>query len=48
VTATWFVLFVSLVSRGRTFITRPGAQKALGCASGIVLIAVGAAVALDF
>lgn len=48
VTATWYVLFVSLVSRGRTFITRPGAQKALGCASGIVLIAVGAAVALDF
>ena len=46
VTASWYLLFVLLVSRGRTFITRPGAQKALGSASGIVLIAVGGAVAL--
>ncbi len=46
VTACWYLLFVLLVSRGRTFITRPGAQTVLGCASGIVLMAVGAAVAL--
>ncbi len=45
VTASWYLLFVLLVSRGRTFITRPGAQRALGCVSGIVLMAVGAAVA---
>lgn len=46
VTASWYVLFVLLISRGRTFITRPSAQKALSCASGVVLMAVGAAVAL--
>jgi threonine/homoserine/homoserine lactone efflux protein len=46
VTATWYLIFVLLVSRGRTFITRPGAQRALDCASGAVLMAVGAEVAL--
>lgn len=46
VTASWYLLFVLLVSRGRTFVTRPGAQKILGCASGTVLIGIGAAVAL--
>lgn len=46
VTSSWYLLFVVLVSRGRTFITGPRAQKALGCASGVVLMAVGAAVAL--
>ncbi|HET7799560.1 MAG TPA: LysE family translocator [Humibacillus xanthopallidus] len=46
VTASWYLVFVLLVSRGRTLITRPGAQKALGSVSGIVLISVGTAVAL--
>jgi len=46
VTASWYAIFVLLVSRGRTFITRPGAQRALGSVSGIVLISVGTAVAL--
>ena len=46
VTASWYLLFVLLVSRGRAFVSQPGAQKALGCASGIVLIGVGTAVAL--
>jgi threonine/homoserine/homoserine lactone efflux protein len=46
VTAGWYAVFVLLISRGRTFITRPGAQKALGSVSGIVLICVGTAVAL--
>jgi hypothetical protein len=38
VTACWYLLFVLLVSRGRTFMTRPGAQRGL---SGRVLVAVG-------
>ncbi|HEX5525015.1 MAG TPA: LysE family translocator [Pedococcus sp.] len=46
VTASWYLIFVLFISRGRTFITRPGAQKALGSVSGIVLISVGTAVAL--
>lgn len=46
VTASWYLLFVWLVAHGRSFISRPGFQKALNCVSGIVLVAVGGAVAL--
>lgn len=46
VTASWYLVFVLLMSRGRTFITRPGAQRALGAVSGVVLMSVGTAVAL--
>ena len=45
VTACWYLLFVLLVAGGRTFMTRPEAQRALGGLSGIVLIVVGVAVA---
>lgn len=41
VTACWYLLFVLLVSRGRSFMTRPRAQRILGGASGLVLVAVG-------
>ena len=45
VTGTWYLLFVWLVSRGRTLFTRPRAQTALTCVSGVVLVGVGGAVA---
>lgn len=45
VTATWYLLFVWLVSRGRTVFTRPRAQTALTCVSGVLLVGVGGAVA---
>jgi threonine/homoserine/homoserine lactone efflux protein len=45
VTATWYLLFVWLVSRGRTLFTRPRAQKTLTCVSGVLLVGVGGAVA---
>jgi len=45
VTTTWYLVFVKLVSRGRSFATRPRAQKALGYTSGIILIGVGVSVA---
>ncbi len=45
VTAGWYLLFVLLVSRGRTFMTRPGAQRVLGSISGLVLVVVGIDVA---
>ena len=41
VTACWYLLFVLLVSHGRTFMTRPSAQRYLSGVSGLVLIAVG-------
>lgn len=41
VTACWYLLFVLLVSRGRTFMTRPGAQRGLSGISGLVLVALG-------
>jgi threonine/homoserine/homoserine lactone efflux protein len=46
VTTSWYLLFVLLVSRGRTFVTRPGAQRVLARASGLVLVVVGVAVAV--
>jgi len=46
VTACWYLLFVLLVSRGRTFMTRPGAQRVLGSVSGLVLVLVGVGVAV--
>jgi len=45
VTACWYLLFVLLVAGGRTFMTRPGAQRALSGVSGLVLIGVGISVA---
>ncbi|GAA5020043.1 hypothetical protein GCM10023258_08310 [Terrabacter aeriphilus] len=45
VTAAWYLVFVTLVSRGRAFVTRPRAQKAVGYTSGLVLIGVGVGVA---
>jgi threonine/homoserine/homoserine lactone efflux protein len=45
VTACWYLVFVALVARGRALVTRPRAQRALGGASGIVLIGVGTAIA---
>jgi threonine/homoserine/homoserine lactone efflux protein len=44
VTAWWYLLFVLLVSRGRTFMTRPGTQRGLSGISGLVLVALGLAV----
>lgn len=46
VTASWYLLFVALVARGRGLVTRPATQRALGCVSGVVLIGVGGAVAV--
>ena len=46
VTACWYLLFVLLVSRGRTFMTRPQAQRILNVVSGVVLVLVGVRVAL--
>lgn len=45
VTACWYLLFVLLVARGRTFMTRPGAQRILGGVSGLILMLVGLGVA---
>ncbi|WP_141846897.1 LysE family translocator [Humibacillus xanthopallidus] len=45
VTATWYLLFVLLVARGRAFVTTPRAQKAIGYVSGVVLVVVGGSVA---
>jgi threonine/homoserine/homoserine lactone efflux protein len=45
VTATWYLLFVWLVSRGRAWIVRPGVHAAVTYASGGVLVVVGGAVA---
>jgi threonine/homoserine/homoserine lactone efflux protein len=45
VTAAWYFLFVALVAHGRSFVTRPGAQRAVGGLSGVVLVGVGATVA---
>lgn len=45
VTACWYLVFVLLVAGGRTFMTRPGAQRALSSVSGLVLIIVGLALA---
>lgn len=41
VTACWYLLFVLLVSRGGSFLTRPRAQRILSGVSGLVLVAVG-------
>ena len=41
VTACWYLLFVLLASRGRSFMTRPSAQRVLSGVSGLVLVAVG-------
>ncbi|WP_457206476.1 LysE family translocator [Nocardioides sp. P5_C9_2] len=41
VTACWYLLFVFLVARGRSFMTRPRAQRILSGVSGLVLVAVG-------
>ena len=46
VTASWYLLFILLVCRGRTFMTRPGAEHILGGVSGVVLVVVGVGVAL--
>lgn len=46
VTATWYVVFVALVARGRRFATRPAVQRWLSIASGTALIILGVTVAL--
>ncbi|WP_182380206.1 LysE family translocator [Nocardioides sp. WS12] len=47
VTAAWYLLFVALVARGRGVVSRPGVQRGVSVASGAVLLALGASVALE-
>jgi len=44
-TATWYLLFVTLVDRGRSLVTRPGVTTWLHGITGIVLLLLGAGVA---
>lgn len=46
VTGAWYVLFVSLVQRCRTLVTRPAAQRLLNRTTGAVLLALGVGVVL--
>ncbi|GAB3066050.1 LysE family translocator [Intrasporangium mesophilum] len=46
VTAAWYIVFVALVSRGRSFVSRPATHRTVSVASGVVLVGVGTAVAL--
>jgi threonine/homoserine/homoserine lactone efflux protein len=45
VTACWYLLFTWLVQRGRALVTRPAVSRALGLATGVVLLVLGVAVA---
>ena len=45
-TAAWYVVFVAIVDNARSLVGRPGTTAALQGVSGIVLIALGAGVAL--
>jgi threonine/homoserine/homoserine lactone efflux protein len=44
VTVGWYVLFTWAVARGRDLLARPAAHRALGMATGVVLLLVGTAV----
>ena len=46
VTAAWYVVFVSLVRRCRTWVTGPRAQRAVNRGTGAILIALGVGVVL--
>lgn len=46
VTAAWYVLFVSLVQRCRTWVTAPSAQRAVNRGAGAILVALGVGVVL--
>lgn len=46
VTGAWYVVFVWLVQRSRSLITRPGALRTVQRGTGILLIGLGAGVAL--
>ncbi|MEU1407325.1 LysE family translocator [Streptomyces sp. NPDC005728] len=45
VTACWYVLFSWLIQRGRALVTRPAVNRGLGVVTGVVLLALGVAVA---
>ncbi|MEU8973368.1 LysE family translocator [Streptomyces monashensis] len=45
VTACWYLLFTWLVQHGRALVTRPAVSRALGLATGVVLLVLGVAVA---
>ena len=44
-TAAWYLLFVTLVDRGRSLVTRPGVTTWLNGITGVVLLLLGAGVA---
>ena len=44
-TAAWYLLFVTLVDRGRSLVTRPGVTTWLHGITGVVLLLLGAGVA---
>ena len=46
VTAAWYVVFVSLVQRCRSWVTGPRAQRAVNRGTGAILIALGVGVVL--
>ena len=45
-TAAWYVVFVAAVDRGRSVVSRPAVRTGLHALTGLVLIALGAGVAL--
>ncbi|WP_369386856.1 LysE family translocator [Streptomyces sp. CG1] len=45
VNVCWYLLFTWLVHRGRALVTRPAVSRGLGLATGVVLLALGVAVA---
>jgi threonine/homoserine/homoserine lactone efflux protein len=45
VTACWYLLFTGLVARGRARFSRPSVQRGLSVTTGVVLMALGVAVA---
>lgn len=45
VTACWYVVFTWLVGRGRVLVSRPAVRRGLSIVTGVVLLALGAAVA---
>ncbi|WP_431683478.1 LysE family translocator [Kitasatospora sp. KL5] len=46
VTACWYLLFTFAVARGRALVSRPAVRRGLAVATGAVLLALGAAVAV--
>ncbi|GAA0980104.1 LysE family translocator [Acrocarpospora macrocephala] len=46
VTAAWYLLFVMLVARGRSLVTRPWMQRGIGALSGAVLVVLGVSIAV--